>query len=308
MAAIPLETTIASAYRFAFTRFLSVLGTVWLPGLLLGAVVMAVAWRIWPDIHALLSLHFSGDGSEGLRISADDRGRVLQLAFAAAPFALLAGLAAIVVQAMVAVGLLEAALGRRDGPVFAYVSLGAKVWRMTGAMLFAAVAMIGAMLAALALAAAIVWTVVHYAAGIAGLAKFLCVAAAAIWIAYAALRLVFFLPAIVVAEGRVDPARSWALSRGNVWRILWLLLAVTLPVGVAAGMLSRILFGGVRMMETELWAIVAHAASPLDAIAAAASATHGLLPLMFLFNALYLTLTMGLRYGAMAAAYKAASA
>jgi hypothetical protein len=307
MAAIALERTIASAYRFAFTRVLSVLGVIWLPGLLLGAVIAAVAWCAWPDIHGLQSLHLSGDASMGLQISDDDRGRVLQAAFHLAPFAALIWLAGIAVQAMISVGLLELALGRREGPVFVYFSLGAPVWRMIGALLLAAAVMIGAVLATCALVIAFVWAVTHYAAGLLGLAKFLSVAAAVVWLLYLALRLVFLLPAVVVAEGRIDLARSWALAKGNVWRIVGLVLAVLLPVEIAAGMLSRILFGGLRMMETELVMIVLRAASPADAAMAAASATHGLLPLLFLFNLLVLALTAGLRTGAMAGAYKAAA-
>src|ERR1700739_3483364 len=118
MAAIALERTIASAYRFAFTRILSVLGVIWLPGLLLGAVVAAVAWRVWPDIHALQSLHLSGDGSAGLHISDDDRDRVLQAAFRFAPFAGLIWLPGIGAQAMISAGLLVVALGRRPAPGF----------------------------------------------------------------------------------------------------------------------------------------------------------------------------------------------
>jgi hypothetical protein len=307
MAAIALEKTIASAYRFAFTRILSVLGVIWLPGLLLGAVIAAVAWRAWPDIHGLQSLQFSGDGSAGLHISDGDRDRVLQAAFHLAPFAGLIWLAGIAVQAMISVGLLEVALGRRQGPVFVYFSLGAPVWRMIGALLLAAAAMIGVVLATCALVAAVIWAVTHYAAGLLGLAKFLSVAAAIVWVVYVALRLVFLLPAVVVAEGRIDLARSWALAEGNIWRIVGLILAVVLPVEIAAGMLSRILFGGLRMMETELVMIVLRAASPADALMGAVSVTHGLLPLLFLFNLLVLTLTTGLRIGAMAGAYRAAA-
>jgi hypothetical protein len=178
---------------------------------------------------------------------------------------------------------------------------------MIGALLLAAAVVIAVVLATCALVVAVVWAVTHYAAGLLGLAKFLSVAAAVVWIGYVALRLVFLLPAVVVAEERIDLARSWALAKGNMWRIVGLILAVLLPVEIAAGMLSRILFGGVRMMETELAAIVLRAASPADAVMAAASATHGLLPLLFLFNLLTLTLTTGLRYGAMAGAYKAAA-
>jgi len=39
---------------------------------------------------------------------------------------------------------------------------------------------------------------------------------AAVWIT---LRLVFFVPPVVVAEERIDLPRAWMLSRQNFWRI-----------------------------------------------------------------------------------------
>ena len=43
---------------------------------------------------------------------------------------------------------------------------------------------------------------------------------AVLWYIYAAVRLVFFLPAVVVAEEQIGLGRSWALGRGNFWRII----------------------------------------------------------------------------------------
>ncbi len=303
MAAIALGKTIRATYRFAFTNILSVFGIVWLPSLIFLAALAAAAWLAWPDIQASQSLHGWNDPHFGL--TDEDRGRVLHVLCGAVRFAVPVGLVGLVMRAMIAVGVLEKALGRRDGPVFVYFSLAAPVWRMVGALLLAGIVVSGGVLAACIAVAALLWGVAHYAGGISGLAKFASVAAAAIWIVYMALRLVFFLPAVVVAEERIRLARAWEMGRGNVWRILGLLLAVLLPVAIAAGILSRALTGGMSLMGPQ---IVAQAASPAEALGAILSRLHGVWPLLLALDIVYVTLMTGLALGAMANAYRAATA
>ncbi len=55
---------------------------------------------------------------------------------------------------------------------------------------------------------------------------------------YALIRVQFFLPVIVVAENHVSIGRSWALGRGNFWRILGILLIMTLPAGFAVSTIT----------------------------------------------------------------------
>ena len=308
MAAIPLGKTIEASYRFAFANILSVFGIVWLPSLIFLAVLGGVAWRVWPDIQALQSVHLqSGNGSH-FALTDEDRDRVLRALHGAWRFAVPVGLAGLVLRAMIAVGVLEKALGRREGPVFVYFSLGAPLWRMMGASLLAGIAVMGVAVATCIAVAALLWGVAHYAGGISGLAKFVSVAAAATWIVYMALRLVFFLPAVVVAEERIGFARAWELGRGNVWRILGLLLAVFLPAAIVAGTLSRVLTGGMSMMGPQMAAIVSRSASPTQALAAVLSRLHGVWPLLLALDIVYVTLMTGLALGAMANAYKAVTA
>jgi len=304
MAAIALGKTIEATYRFAFVNILSVLGIVWLPSLIFLAALGAVAWLVWPDIQGLLSVHLQGGNGSHFTLTDEDRDQILRILHSAGRFAVPIGLIGLVMRAMIAVGVLEKALGRRDGPVFVYFSLGAPVWRMIGASLLAGIVVFGGVLATCIAVAALLWGVGHYAGGISGLAKFASVAAAAIWIVYMTLRLVFFLPAVVVAEERIGLARAWELGRGNVWRILGLLLAVLLPVAIAAGILSRALTGGTSMMLP----IVSQAASPAEAFAAILSRLHGVWPLLLALDIVYVTLMTGLGLGAMANAYKAVTA
>jgi hypothetical protein len=306
MAAVPLGKTIEASYRFAFTNSLSVFGIIWLPSLVLLAALSVAAWLAWPDIQGLQAVHFQGGNGFRLTLTDQDRDQVLRVLHSAGRFAAPVGLVGLAMRAMIAVGVLEKALGRREGPVFVYFSLAAPVWRMIGASLLAGLVLFGVVLATCIGVAVLLWGVGHYAGGISGLAKFALAASAAIGIVYMALRLVFFLPAIVVAEERIGLARAWALGGGNVWRILGLVLAVLLPAAIVAGILSHALTGGA--MAPQMAEIVSRAASPADALAAIMGRLRLVWPMLLVLNVVYATVVTGLGYGAMANAYKAVTA
>jgi hypothetical protein len=306
MAAVPLGKTIEASYRFAFANFLSVFGIIWLPSLVFLAALGAAAWLIWPDIQGLQSVHFQGGNGFRLTLTDQDRAQVLRVLHRAGRFAVPVGLVGLAMRAMIAVGVLEKALGRREGPVFVYFSLAAPVWRMTAALLLAALVVFGVALATCVGVVVLLWGVGHYADGISGLAKFALAASAVTWIVYMALRLVFFLPAVVVAEERIGLARAWALGGGNVWRILGLVLAVLLPAAIVAGTLSRALTGGT--MAPHFAEIVRLAASPADALTAVMARLRAVWPVLLALNVVYATVVTGLGYGAMANAYKAVTA
>lgn len=306
MAAVPLGKTIEASYRFAFTNSLSVFGIIWLPSLVFLAALGVAAWLVWPDIQGLQSVHFQGGNGFRLTLTDQDRDQVMRMLHSAGRFAAPVGLVGVAMRAMIAVGVLEKALGRREGPVFVYFSLAAPVWRMIGASLLAALILFGVVLATCIGVAVLLWGVGHYAGGISGLAKFALAASAAIGIVYMALRLVFFLPAIVVAEERIGLARAWALGGGNVWRILGLVLAVLLPAAIVAGILSHALTGGA--MAPQMAEIVSRAASPGDALAAIMGRLRLVWPMLLVLNVVYATVVTGLGYGAMANAYKAVTA
>ena len=306
MAAIALGKTIEASYRFAFANILSVFGILWLPSLIFLAALAAAAWLVWPDIQALPSVHLQGGNGVHFTLTGEDRDQILRVLRNAGRVAGPVWLVALAMRAMIAVGVLEKALGRRERPVFVYFSLAAPVWRMIGASLLAAILLLAIVLAACIGVAVLLWGVGHYAGGISGLAKFASAAAAATWIVYMALRLIFFLPAVVVAEERIGLARAWALGGGNVRRILGLVLAVLLPAAIVMGVLSRVLTGGA--IEPQIAGIVAHAASPAGALAAVMDRLRLAWPVLLLLNVVYATVMTGLGYGAMANAYKAVTA
>lgn len=55
---------------------------------------------------------------------------------------------------------------------------------------------------------------------------------------YGALRLQLMFPATALGDRTMTPARSWALTRGNGWRLLGGFMLTALPVAVAAIVLS----------------------------------------------------------------------
>ncbi len=225
---IPFERTIAGAYRFAFTNILSIVGIGWFPFLLAGAAIAGVIYLMLPQLIDLSSLFARASDTKSF-----DNARFLALL----PQLLGSYLVVIVVyvfaQAMVSVGVLRKALGQHPGPVFIFFSLGSQVWRLIGSYLlvmllaWGAMALIGGSIAAISFGL----SKVSQGAQVAGTT--ILIILAYLWFLYALVRLVFFIPAVVVAENHIGIRRAWHLGKGNFWRIVGIYLVVTLPLGMA---------------------------------------------------------------------------
>jgi hypothetical protein len=235
MSKIPVERTIGDTYRFAFTNILSIFGIAWLPCVIMVALLGAAVWWMLPDFAAI---DFSAQ-PDVLRNQEIGLRLVVKMLTIAAPFYLLI----YVFYAMVITGLQRKALGLIEGPVFVYFSLGGEVWRLLGAMILAGIIIcVGGVLTAAAVAA-VFWIGQHDGMpGIFGLVEFLAVVAGICWFYYMAVRLAFFLPPVVVAEGGFGLARSWALGGGNFWRIVLLFLACVVGPAIVISMVSNIVF------------------------------------------------------------------
>ena len=223
---LPVERTIADAYRFAFARFHSVLGTVWLPYLALGLIALALVRLVTPDLPQILASR-AFDLSAGIE--------VLRLLVLVAVFAFVIG-------AMVTVDLQRKAMGTHAGPAYVFFSVRAPVWRMAGAS-FLAVIVVGVVAVVAALVCFAIWSAAGALGAIGALVRLLAVLATIALIIYIALRLMFFLPAVVVAENSIGLERAWILGGHNFWRILVVTIAVILPVAILFHLLSWALFG-----------------------------------------------------------------
>jgi hypothetical protein len=225
---IPVGETISGAYSFAFTKILSVLGIFWLPYVLFAAIVAAAVHFLAPDLPNQI-MHGPWDMSLAMNFR-----RISGIVF----------LFGIVASAMVTVGLQRKALGLHPGPVFFYFSLGAPVWLLIGAFILAILVII----LVVAITVGICMAIWFGAASIGSPAAVAAVRAIAIvagvcWIIYLEVRLLFFLPAVVVAENTIGLGRSWTLAGGNFWRIIAVWIVVFLPVAIGFGMVSNALIG-----------------------------------------------------------------
>ncbi len=216
MQKIPVGETISGAYAFAFVEFLSVLGTAWFPYVILMAFDAGVILLLAPDLPGqFMRGEFDLAFLFGIR-------RVEGLIW----------LATLVVRSMVTVGLQERALGRAQGPAFFFFSLGTPVWRMIGANVLAFLLLVLILLLTCGATAAVAFATVELIPHLGTVIAVAAVIAAVCWFIYVCVRLVFFLPAVVVAEEQIGLARSWELGGGNFWRIVAVLLAVFVPVWI----------------------------------------------------------------------------
>jgi hypothetical protein len=130
-----------------------------------------------------------------------------------------------------------------QGPTFIYFSLGGAVWRMVGAMFLLTVSII--VIVALSVGAAVAVSIAainyipHYGRAVAAVVAI----ATSLWVIYACVRLSFFLPAVVVAEGHIGLGRSWELGGGNFWRIVVINFAIIVPVAIGFYILWALLVG-----------------------------------------------------------------
>ena len=296
MRKIPLGSTIAGSYGFLFTNIVSIIGTMWLPVLLFAALIGAFICQIVP--HDWFQGHFPE------HVNKDDVHRyvITHMPIIAAGVPVLA-LASMLMKAMVNVGILRHAVGEKTSTTFIWFSLGARVWRMVAMSLLFVIVYAVLEIAALILFGA-VNLVLHLMPFIPhvvrGLMNGLLALAVFLTFIYVIARLFFFLPAVIVAENRISPSRAWELSKGNVWRIVVLVLAVVLPVCVLTGVVVCMTLFATVVPE----AIRQHPKGPEQAF----EFLRSILPVLPVIAGIYLVSIIavtGLALGAIGRAYKA---
>ncbi|HTQ14085.1 MAG TPA: hypothetical protein VMH86_09435 [Rhizomicrobium sp.] len=226
---MPVGDTLEGAFGFAFKSFPSVVGVVWFPYLLAGAIVGGAVYLLHPDVNAFVASLQQGKDPAAALEAFRKFGNLLGLY----------SLVFVIAGAMVRVGLMRKALGLHPGPIFIYFSFGAPVWRMIGASILLGIIVFLIVIAAIAGGGAAV-----AASGSAlqqparGIVDGVAILIAVLFPIYAIFRFIFFLPAVIVAEDRIGLGRSWSLGGGNVLRIIVVLLAIVLAVGLVFGILE----------------------------------------------------------------------
>jgi hypothetical protein len=229
---IPLERTIGGAYGFLLSDLISILGIAWFPLLVFGGLSAAAIWY-GALAHPLPPLKIEPGHPD------------LAFAIALARIMIPVFICAVLLAVMLTTGLTSRALGRMEGTTYFYFNLGAPFWRMFAAFFIAGFVLV--VLRILLHVVGALWT--HSVApalptGIAIIIAVLGALALASLFVYVAVRLIFLLPAVVVAEERIGLGRSWALGSGNFWRAFLSLLAVLLPALLVYGCLNAALFIG----------------------------------------------------------------
>ncbi|MGH6890156.1 MAG: hypothetical protein ACREHF_13340 [Rhizomicrobium sp.] len=206
MPKLSVAGAIRFAYAFVFEQIGAIIALVWLP-LLIVAVLQFLPYAIgtaWPA------------GTEAERAFAS----ALNLVFS---------MAALVLYAMNCVAVTRQALGQKKRTESSLpFALGWPEWRMFVAIVICGFILV-ATLGLYALGASAIVGAVRGAPALAPAAAAYAIAGLFV-VAFIALRSIFLLPPIVVAEERVDLLRAWLLSRRNFWRILAVALAVTVPI------------------------------------------------------------------------------
>jgi hypothetical protein len=274
---VPIGKTIGGAYRFAFGRFFSILGIVWLPYAFLVAIAAFVLKLISPDAPLL-------DGNASLRANLGAIGILACF---------------LIINAMVTVGVVREALSSSPRRIRVYFSLGLPVWRMLTAMLASAAIVYAVRYVALGVTRVAISVMASRLPSIALVwGEILFWSLATLGILYVIARLLFFLPAVVVAEGRIGLDRSWKLGFHNVGRAILVGAAVYVPVAVAFALAASVLATGSPRAALD-WNILQQSIQEY---------LNRILPSGFLgilLQVAYLVLIFGLPNGAAACAYRA---
>ncbi|MGH6871311.1 MAG: hypothetical protein ACREHE_07380 [Rhizomicrobium sp.] len=284
---MPVGETLEGAFSFAFRNFLSVIGTMWFPYLLAGAIIGGVVYLLHPDVNAMFAA-IPVDNKDPMAVFRvyQKYGHIITLAWVVL---LIAG-------AMVRVGLMRKALGLHPGLVFIYFSLGAPVWRMIGASLLLSIIMVAIVLADIAGCALVIGLAGHaLQQPVLWIADAIAVVIAIVIPVYAAFRFFFFLTPVIVAEERIGIGRAWSLGGGNVLRIIVVLLAILLAVAIVFGILESFFLPHFVMTGTTV--------DPQDVQRWQAKAITS--PAFVVLLLLQVVVTEALMAGAMATGYRA---
>jgi hypothetical protein len=276
MRSIPVVATIRDAYVFTATHLGGVIGLIWVPMVLATVMGFFSFQRYYNDfIDAMAGGNIAGLGPSLL----------MMLGYL---------VAALLLQAIMYVAVVQLALGARTAPAVAHFAFGNLAWRMFRAF----IAFIGVMLML-----AIPAFMIGNAALTVGSARVPAAAAPVLLlvvlygvILLAMPRFFALLPAIVVAETGPVLRRAWILSAGNYWRLLGVLVAIFGPVFV--------LFIGLEIVLAGRGPVSTGGAEQVQLLAAIMRARE-VLPLMSGLGFLISPLVVGLFAGASVSAWRA---
>lgn len=225
MGKIPVGKTIAYAYSFAFGNILNILGVAWFPFVIIG---VGGYFLLMPYLAAVQQFLTTQDISS------------LGSTFLLLPvFVILC----VVCMSMVTVEVMREALGMDPGRKFFYFSLDKPVWRLIGAYLLLILLLIGLGIVAAIALGILAWLAAMADANLALLVSGVGTVVVVLGMILIAVRLVFLMPAVVVAENHVSLKRGYHLTYGNFWRIVGVVLAIVIPIALVQSVIQMMVFG-----------------------------------------------------------------
>lgn len=218
---VPVLKTIRFAYAFTFGEIGTIIGLIWFPTLLIGIL------QFLP-----YGLGTQTAGQDGVGAAS-----MANLVFFSG---------GLVLYAVNAVSVTRQALGLRKGGASFHFSLGMPEWRVLGANLLCAI-VLGALVLAYWSGFLVASSFGKTITAPAAVGLLLYAAAGICVLVFLGLRLAFLVVPVAVAEEKIDLPRAWILTSGNFWRILAIILAVTIPLLVIqAG--ATIAIGGAQLL------------------------------------------------------------
>jgi hypothetical protein len=220
MSKIPVGATIAHAYRFTFGGFLNLVRLTWLPQVLIVGLMFTLLWPAMTTLMQAASGQAEAPG--GMQILT----------------VLLASLFILVLAFAVIAAIARAALGMADSGSWLNFPLGRPAWRLIGAFLLFLLICIGVAIVLILASFVLGFGIGALAAAagtavIASLVKLVVMVLIYAVFAFVGIRLGFLLTPVVIAEEKIGMRRSWALSKGNFWRLLVIALGTLLPFFIA---------------------------------------------------------------------------
>jgi hypothetical protein len=219
MRRIPVVATIRDAYVFTVTHLGGIISLIWVPMVLATVMGFFSLRRYYADFSAAMASNNTAALAPSL---------LMMLCYL---------VAALLLQAIMYVAVVQLVLGARTPPALAHFAFGTLEWRMFRAF----IAFVG-LCVMLVLPVFVVGEAALKASGVgAGPAQTGLVFYAII--ALAMPRFFALLPAIAVGESSPVLRRAWMLSAGNFWRLLAVLLAIFGPILLLCTGVDMVLMG-----------------------------------------------------------------
>jgi len=230
MKKIPVGQTIAEAYRFTFIGLEKVIALIWLP-----IIVLTIAdyFAKGAYLSAMAAALETGNNVQ--------LGSIFAAQFGFAVFTL-------IVRAVIAVAICREILAPLQRPLFLRFSLGSVELRVFGARAGLGILMVLAMILCMIAGTLLGGSLAVSASGMvpgqlaAGVAVMVALVLSPLLI-YVFVRLGSLLVPAAVIDGGLGMARSWELLKGNVWRIIGVSLAVSVPAILVHAMLQGFAMG-----------------------------------------------------------------